>query len=39
VNPLTAGPPWPLVFILVIGAAVLTVVGLVLLARIRGGRS
>jgi hypothetical protein len=39
VKPLTAGPPWPLVFTLVIVAAVLTVVGLVLLARIRGGRS
>ena len=38
-KPLAADPPWPLVLILVIGAAVLTVVGLVLLARIRGGRS
>jgi hypothetical protein len=39
VTALVSGPPWPLVFSLIAAAAVLTVVGLVLLIRTRGGRS
>ncbi len=38
VSVLATGPSWPLVFSLICVAVVLTVVGLILLVRNRGGR-